>query len=663
MLTASTDERREFILYDAVDGSSAKPIAGVKYLDDLGVLRLAEDVTQLTVSKGNRNKQYGKFLLMPPVFTLGVSMQNKDEKYSPGGTLESVLDLNRKCYPYLGYLTDTAVDATKSFVLASARQFYHTIVSGATIISHISNVSPSMAIFKSLPGILFTPYDSETYDDSFYAPAGYYESEIVRLKDMFYGALPKQITVTSTTAKVDVYYRVAFRKEDIEDNITSFILLGTCAVGVNTWTMPAVSSERYLQLAFVFQDDTYGESAVSAPSLVYNDFSELFSQGEYLIDSPSFSSARGNYSVSFSGRDNLKKAFETKISTPTIVGATDIATIIRNIATRSKIPWTTLTIPLTTYTTSSAAGYANEKAMDALEECLQYLNTFDDYRLWIDVDGYLTLGIKETDVTAADWVVNYRYNAKTLSKSKTSDMLLQRVTVSSDTLSLGSETTLGTAHYTTTGAKTISWVGNRMAKRWEIVVNSGDAVVSYTSNTKTQMIFTITGTSIDVDITVYGCAVSSPPSCYAEEFNATNFEEGVGITHEFVNRYLTGDDADDLVARTVAEYGAPAYTVSVELPFNPLIELNDRLLIMEKNTNTKTIYVVESISHSFTAKGAVAKTSLSLRDIGFSYASYVYDRGDIVGLTDMLYDNGFVYDYDIWPEDDTDIYPQDVDFV
>lgn len=665
MLAATSDERREFILYDATDGSAAHPLAGMKFLNDSGVEEWADDITQLTVSKGNRNKKYGKFMLMPPVFTLGVSMANKDEKYSPGGALEAILALNRKLYPYFGYITDTAVDTAKSFTLASARQFYHTVISGVTITSSAGNVSPAMTTFKQLPGITddWPIYDAETYDDSFYAPAGYYESQILRIRDIFLGAQPKQITVTSTTAKIDVYYRISSRQDLLEANTPTFVLLGTCAVGVNTWTFPAITNERYIQLALVFNDDLYGESAASALGLVYEDYSELFEQGEYLLDSPTFSSQRGNYTVSFSGRDNLKRALETKISTNDIASTYDISTIIRNIATRAKIPWTATTIPLSGHTITAADGYTNRKAMDAFEECLQYLNTFDDYRLWLDTDGYLTLGIKSTDVTGADWVANYRYNAKALTKSKTSDMLLQRVVVSNDDMTLGPEIQLATSNYTTTGTKTLSWANPSMSKRWEVVVNSGDAVVTYVSNTGTQMVFSITGTSIDVDITVHGCEINTPPACYAEEFNSTQFEDGVGITHEIVNRYLTGDAAADLAARMCAEYGTPEYTVSVELPLNPIVELNDRLLIMEKNTNTKTIYVVEGISHSFSAKGASAKTSLTLRDIGFNFENYVYDRGDIVGFSDMLYDNGFVYDYDLWPEDDTSTYPHDVDFA
>jgi hypothetical protein len=663
MLTASTDERREFILYDATDGSQAYPLAGLKYLDTDGVKKWAEDITSISVSKGNRNKQYGKFLLVPPVFTLSAAMNNKGEIYSPGGALENLLSINRKLYPYFGYMTDTAADATKSFMLADAVQFYHTVVSGVTIISSASNVSPALTAFRNLPGITdsWTLYDSGTYDDGYYAPAGYYESSILRIRDMYYGSLPKQITVTSTTTKVDVYYRIAFRKENIQNNVTNFVLLGTCAVGANTWTFPTVSNERYIQLAFVFRDSTYGESAVSAPGLVYNNYSELFEQGEYLLDVPSFSSKYSGYSASFSGRNNLKKALETKISTPTIASPTDISTIIRNIATRCKIAWTATTIPMTTYTVSSAAGYANVKALDAFEECLQYLNTFADYRLWLDTNGNLTLGIKETDYTSADWVINYRYNAKTLGKQKTADMLLQRITISNAALTLAAETQLATANYTTTGSKTLSWAQPNMCKRFEIVVNSGDAVVTYVSNTTTQMIFTIAGTTIDVDITVHGCQVSSPPSSYGEEFMQGNFEDGVGMTYELVNRYLTGAYSATLAARYVAEYGTPQYTVSVEIPLNPLLELNDRVLILEKNTNTKTIYVIESISHKFSANGASASTNLTLRDIGFTYASYVYDRGQIVGLTDMLYDNGFVYDYDIWPAEDDSLYPHDVD--
>lgn len=664
MLSASTEARREFILYEAVDGSAAKPLAGMKYLNDLGVKEWAEDITQISVSKGSRNKQYGKFLLMPPVFTLGVSMQNKDEKYSPGGALEDVLALNRKCYPYFGYITDSAVNTAKSFTLAAARQFYHTMVSGQTIISHISNVSPALTSFKQLPGITddWTLYNDGTYDDGDYAPAGYYESAVLRLRDMYFGNAPKTITVTSTTAKVDVYYRMSVRQDNLENNVTSFTLLGTCAAGVNTWAMPTITNQRYIQIALVFNDDLYGESAASALGLVYDDYSELFEQGEYLLDSPSFSSQRGNYTASFSGRDNLKRALETKISTPDIASSYDISTIIRNIATRAKIPWTTASIPLSGHTTSAADGYTNRKAIDALEECVQYLNTFDDYRLWLDTNGNLTLGIKSTDVTGADWVANYRYNAKALTKSKTSDMLLQRVMVSNDDMSLDAESQLATAHYTTAGTKTLTWVNPSMSKRWEVVVNSGNAVIAYVSNTGTEMVFNITGTSIDVDITVHGCEVNTPPAYYAEEFNSDNFEIGVGITYEIVNRYLTGTEAEDLAARMCAEYGTPDYTVTVELPLNPLIELNDRLLILEKNTNTKTIYVVESISHQFAAKGSSAKTSLSLRDIGFDFENYVYDRAQITGFSNMVYDTGFIYDYDIWPADDTDTYPHNTDF-
>jgi hypothetical protein len=187
---------------------------------------------------------------------------------------------------------------------------------------------------------------------------------------------------------------------------------------------------------------------ITALAINYTDTAEYFSQGEYLLDDPSFNSSTGSYSASVSGRDYMKRAFETKVSMPSIT-AVDIVTVIRWACDRAQIPYTSLTLPLLgeLVTVSDADNFKDTSARDIIDQCLGYIVGVVDnnYRLVVDDDGYLTLILKPDTATIADYVMDYRSNIFSMSKGYTSNNLLQRMTIMQKDHTVGAETQLATA--------------------------------------------------------------------------------------------------------------------------------------------------------------------------------------------------------------------------
>jgi hypothetical protein len=657
MKSASTPERTEEILYDIVGGSRSKPVAKLEYSQDQGSsFTEFDDIKTIDYSTSNNSNQYSKFLLVPPAKTMGASFDNKEEKYSPGsgGEFDGVLKRNLLVKPSFGYQMQDETEYTQSIAASSYSILYHTKVSGSSIVNDIVSASS----FTNLPGVtdswLF--YDGQNYDSGTYSPEGYWLSTVKNYTDPFNTLELIKLTMTSTTTDVHVYYRSSDIQNDLTNNTKSFTSLGECAVGVNNFTLPDIK-DRYFQIAIVFDTSIWGVGDISDISVTYTTRYEFFEAGQYLVDNPTFTSSFGSYGASISARDKFKKALETKVSSPSYTSSTDVAKIIRDAADRSGIPHFdgVELIADTGYTVIIADddNFKNINALKLFNECMTYLNwKNNDYRLELNTDGQLQLVIKDSTVSTADWQLDYRYNLLSLSKQYESENLTQRITVLSKSHTVNAETQLATATYNTTQTgTTLSWANDAIYKRIEVDVNSGDGVFTLNVTENDSINFDITGTSIDVTVTVFGDELQASPPNVGESIYWNNQENKDGITHQVINRLIQSDDEARDVAKSLTDtYGNPEFVVTARLPYNPLLELGDRLLIWEKYTNTNTIYRVDSINVSYSANGASLYQTLKLTDLGTDMTDVNWDRNNVInggtqeGVDDIDRDSGYIWD-------------------
>jgi hypothetical protein len=362
----------------------------------------------------------------------------------------------------------------------------------------------------------------------------------------------------------------------------------------------------------------------------------------------------------------MKRAFETKVSMPSITSE-DIVTVIRWACDRAQIPYTSLTLPLLgeLVTVADADNFKDTSARDIIDQCIGYIVGVVDnnYRLVVNDDGYLELILKPDTATSADYVMDYRSNIFSLSKGYTSNNLLQRMTIMQKDHTVSAETQLDTDTFATAGSKTLSWASGSIYKRLVIEYNasSDDATVTVTAVTNTSITLTVAGTTLDIDVTAYGDALNStPPPCGEWLVNnnhviskAKQFTTGLQLRNGFTNKITNVFIPDDATAATIAsvygdEFGNKLFELSVNGVGNPLLEINDKVMVFEKYTNSSSIFIMTGISHSFQANGAEFKSSFKFTDFGFTLANLIWDLNGLVpGAGDLDWDVGYLWDQDL----------------
>ncbi|NHZ84323.1 MAG: hypothetical protein GWP19_00390 [Planctomycetia bacterium] len=668
MKSASTNDRTEFILYDILGGARSKPLAKIEYYDENTSTWIEfADIKNLSLGKSNVNKQYGKFILVPPSNTLSAGIDNKESKYSPGtgNEFDGVLQRNLKVRVWNGYEITQGEISDYVFSPSSYERLYHSQVLGNKIYSDIDQNDS----FLNLPDITdsWVFYGDGTYGDYNYQNEGYFLSDIIEFDS---DVALKFLLIDSDSTKIDIWYRASNTSTDLSGNSEAFTLLGSTISGTKTFTLPFVT-DKYFQIAIVFHTGEWESGYVENIKIQYTDITEYFSEGEYLLDDPSFSANHGNYSASFSARDKFKKAFETQINTPDY-SSQDVAEVIRDIVDRMGIEHNdgNELIADTGYTVTISTDdtFKNIKAIDALNECMLYLNSKNiNYRLELNDNGYLQLVLKDTTVNNADWQIDYRWTGLSISKKYESDKLLQRVTIMSESHTVDEEIQLATQNYTTAGNKTLSWSGDAIYKRITITEGSGnDAVFTLTKTELDSIELNIsTGSIIDITVTIDGDKLTAGFIGYAgEDIYYNNQKNYEGFTQRIINRLIQSDEESRVFAEKLIDiYGNPEFKVTIRLPANPLLELGDKLLIWEKYTNTKTIYRIDKISLSYNAEGARYYQTLQLSDMGSDLDNFQWDRHNVLnggmyeGIDDLKWDTGLLWDQDLGinvTEDTTD---------
>lgn len=656
MKSASTAARTDEILYDIVGGYRSNPLAELEYYDVTTASWIKmDDVTSMSFSLSNDNKIYGKFSLVPGCGDMEASFDNTLGKYSPGSgnKFDGILIRNRKVRAQIGYKLSGSVGTSVAHSASSYTKLYHTKIVSSTIKNDIS----SGFTWLALPGITsaWTFYGGQNYGSGTYQPEGYYVSSIIDFT-LFDVETLTALNMTSDNTKIDMYYRNSNDYTQLSSNLASFTFLGSTSVGANSFALPSIT-DRLFQFAIVFRTGVWGTGTISAMSISYNTQAEYFTQGENLIDEPTFHSAYGDYTASFSARDFFKKAFETTVTCPTYAVAVDVAQILRDVADRCGIPHNdgSELIADTTYDVaiSDDLNFKDTAAIDIFDEVMLYLNSKNtNYRLE-RYGEYLRLSLKSTTVTSADWIADYRDTMLSIDKSYVSDKLIQRVTVLNQDEIVDPEIQLATDTYITAQNDTdLSWSNDSMYLR---IVITGDDIftLNYIDLAAKKINFDITpvaSAGCNTTVTIYGDELKNARTYYfGESVYVANQTNSDGFTQKIINRLCQSDaDCRALAEGIVSRFGNPNFQVSVKLPCNPLLELGDRVLLWEKYTYSNTIYRIDAISIDYSADGASFYMTLTLTDLGYGITNFIWDANGVnAGANDLSYDSGLLWDQDL----------------
>jgi len=644
--------------------SRSNPVAKVQYYKN-GSWQDAKDVINLSFSQSFRNQQVGKFLIVPPAQTMSTTWDNANSQYTPEGT-GSYADVIKRNLPLrgsLGYKLDTPVAQTYSLPVSNSYEKYKTQTVGAKIYNDVSNTNSVTAY----SGFTISPlYTSQTYSDGTYAPEAYYISNAIDFESSS-GVSITGLSVDSDTNKIDFYYRASNTESDLNGTALAFTSLGSAVNGTKSFSFSV--SERYFQIAIVWRTGVWSTSSgyVENISIGYTDSREFFSFGEFPLDKASFQPSFESKKVTLTGRDSLKYAIEKKISTSDYT-STDVAQIIRDVAERAGLETNDGVVEYVSDTgyTVSISGYVDTKAIDALNEAMLYLiSKNENYFLYINDDNYLTLDIPQTTTDEFNHIFNSKSDIDSLSKELSSDDLLQKVSIrSTDTdAEKNAESVLASATYTSAGVKTLSWASDATNPRPEVTLNTSTTTYDYGAITPTSFEITIGGTNPNISITIYGNEISGSYSGYiGEAINQTNFDAGAGRTLDLVNRFVQNNaEAQTMAQKIIERFPATISNFEWRVNFSgnayPLVQVGDRIIVLEETTLTNHIYLVENIRYSYTGKGAAFKMSIGAKDLGATLEDTIYDRFLATAAEDLLYADGLYYDMDLWTlDEDTTTY-------
>lgn len=688
----------EGLLYDVLVAANQFPIIRAQYLDDQNIWQEFQDLLDVSVNEQGTKNDYSIFNYVPKVAEVSMTLQNYTEKYTPGagGTFDGVIVKDRKIRVFMGYKVLEEVEQTEPVTTAEFNSLYHAQIIGSKIHAYtVAGITPSLTNFTVTSGRL-------TFDDTPPGSLGYWVNEdgdrvvneageptiydnrptfwayaLSDPQDTFLDKAQEinKINFDSDTDQIYVFYRTDDRTDDILTR--NFKYAGQSASGSNSIDIPA-TTDRYIQVVFLWANDNYSASDeyIENVAIGYDDFSEYFDQGIFLVDTPNIKTSAGDYTISFSARDELKKAFENSISLPAYSGA-DVSQIIRDAADRLNIPWTTASLPTLSHTVTIAADdtWRNENGIDILNEVMVYVNAVIGNYFLVVRDGLLTLDLRAISVTNADYGLSTKDQLFSVNREGEEKNLLGKAIAQAKNPSTEAELLLDSSNYTATGQHVITYpAGSHTGKFFYVNVivdlktSDPSVYVEIISNTLTSMTYEIKGTgSVDVDVTIRGNEMKAPAVAIWETFAAINYVNKTGFTNEVENRLIQSDAEAKLITdKQVYNFGDQFFRVSVNGRGLPMLEIGDRVVVLDKKTNLNNILAIESINKKYTADGAVFNGTMTMRDSGWDLENWNYDRenvmngGQLRGADDLKHDSNWFYDQDLSSQESD---PTDYDYL
>lgn len=642
-----------------VRGNNAYSHIKAVYVDN-GTDVLFDDLTYpVTITKDIVKRDVGNLNLTPAVSVCEFAALNKDGKYSPknaGSAFSDILVRDRVFKFYEGKNLGAGTRTTAAY---DSTFTYYTAEESSGFAFDGTNAGGNSDAYNLISGAV---YGTSVYGTSTYGSAGYVV--FVFDRETAYTETLDSIVVTATGTEGAIYYRNAQSIEAAQaGDITSWTAGGATVSGTKTVALGSIDNWRYLLVAVMFDVDSYDSTfAVSDCTLTYTPYVEWILLGTFFLDEPDFQEGgkRGFRQgsdvdvpiVSLVATDVYKRAVDTEINLQDLSssgGGVAIRTLIMDIADIANIPYNSSDIAVIDTgkypARTIASGYTEAVTVDDIyNNIMQIIGT--DYRMWIDETGYLHLSEKSTS-TSSDWIFDYR-NYINAVQTVYSDRRVKRITFTNEALSaelpVDPEVLLDEAVGATASTVVLDWsgVGNAAYLRYTFDINSGDAAITGITWTRTGATFTLSGSSIDVTIRVYGCPYTGG-AIVGEQIDPTNAGENDGATRQLNNPLiLTEAEAERMATDYLSLFAEVPYTVKVQDAYaNGLLELADTALLVSSTFFETTIYEVTSIKHIF-ASVVEKYTEYELSDSGRNSPELTYDT--LFETTQFVYDAGYIYD-------------------
>jgi len=225
-----------------------------------------------------------------------------------------------------------------------------------------------------------------------------------------------------------------------------------------------------------------------------------------------------------------------------------------------------------------------------------------------------------------------------------------------------------TATGSTTATATATWTGAAAALKIKVVFNVGasddcevtDIQTSRNASSGTySVVFTVTGTTIDMTGSVYGCRyldadgneLTTDTAIAAEGYSVGEVINVNGVESENQSQVLDNPlildigEAFSVTERLNADFGNVPFVVDITDTFlNSLLDMNDTALVVSEDLFIENLFELTKIEHHIESE--VKKYSVfQLTDTGETFTEVVCDRGT-TGETggDLLYSDNAIYD-------------------
>jgi hypothetical protein len=641
----------ELLQYDAVGGASSKAIVRTQWFDeDSSTWTDFEDVEGRTLELSSINQRYLSYSFMPPVKRMSLTLNNFGQVYSTGSGDEkaSILKKNLliRCWSGFELTAAQEFDAVSDFDNNTKK--VHVKKIGSKLFSDIASYTGTVTDAAEL-----SLYGGTTYGATTYSPLGYYQ----KLETLINGEQTFSIVkINANSSNFDFKYRVS-PFADFSGSVWS--TFSDIVSGLNTKNISAGINDDYLEYLIRFKAPQWGTADfISTVTLTKADKQFLFKRGIFVADEPQFS----NTKVTVQARDYLKKALETEINMPDMSSTTNIGTAVSFVLDRCNIPYDVSNWDLTS-TTITVNGTLHEqlnnksgwKILDLLMDAQNAGN--DDWRLKTEEDGGMSLKKVPTD-READWSAHYFFNIENVNKNFDSDKQLQRVTMMNKDFIVDPEARLKTVSGTAGSTLHVTYGTTAVYVRYTDTLG---AILTETDRSNTAIDFSMnSGDAYDIEL--FGCTPKNAltDEIFAERGNAQNIIKNDGSTYKRVNVFMDQAMAEDFTDFIIGLNGDPKKKVTLSMVSNPLIELNDNIVVFDLYTYTDDIYNLQSIREAWNDPSL--KDTWILQDRGINLDPFIWDRNGLFsGVNDLKYDVGLVWDQDIDINATAD--SQDYDFL
>jgi len=614
--------------------------------------------------KSGRKFKWAVPSLTPKASKISFTVLNRNAEYSEGsGTVNSgAFDNDTRIRLNAGYRLNTAKSpqTTELDNFTGTESFFHhtKLLSGEIRLD--ATDSPFTTIyfndfFKTNGTVKYTA-------DPGYTATGYY----IFTKNFTAPGIGNvtKLRITGNDTKWRLYWRSIPNVDSAKignNKSTDWTLLGNSTASEQEFSLTDADCQ-FFQVAVVADGiGSWGDTtAITKIEFDFEDFFENLYKDVFHLDTPSFTDPKAPTMplVKCKGRDLWKRAVENEINLEDLSAGVELTQLVKDVCNQVNIKFSSTSIAdLSVFGVRDLSDGLKDitkvnKVFELIMQIITQNDTGDRYQMFLEYDAVEDENIlflqKKPDTFVADFVFNFDQYESIGDSRKNYDKVFNRITMLDQSAVVDELESLdGPTNFTTIGDKTLTWTGDAIYKQPLITINSGDAVVTLKDVNNTSMEFTITGTTIDVDIEVKGNKFSAASPIYAEWFNLDNFSTNIGSTFRIINQLIKTDAEAKLMARgLIGDFGVPKKEANnLVFPYTHLLlEQNDMNMIWARFVFVDDLYLITGIKYHWDNSATPGdNTIFNLEDSGLNFT----DAGTFNYDDVMDYDIGYLYDMGI----------------